>query len=72
VSEVCLQSAFPNWDAMTHGDRSYAVGETGLCICPAEVASHLLHNAGFRKATAADIGAELAVLEARIAQLKSF
>jgi hypothetical protein len=32
----------------------------------------LLHHGGIRKATSADIGAELAVLEARIATLGSF
>ena len=68
---IALQAAFQVWDSVTHDGERFDHGVTGVLVVPEPVAWPLLHNAGYRKATAADIGAELAWLEARIATLRS-
>jgi hypothetical protein len=70
--DIALQATSLTWDAATHGERRFDHGPTGLVIVPVDVSVPLLDRGGYRKATAIDVAAELAVLEARIAILKSF
>ena len=68
---IALQSAFATWDAVGHDQAAYPHGPTGIVVVPDQAAAPLLARGGYRKATAADIGAELAVLEARASTLRS-
>jgi hypothetical protein len=68
--DVALQSAGNPQEPAVHGTRSFPHGPSGLTVVPAEVASYLQHNGGYRRATAGDIQTEIDVLEARLVLLR--
>jgi hypothetical protein len=70
VSEVVVKTAFEVWDDIRFENQIYGHGPGGLAIVPEHVATPLLHNGGYRKATVEDLQAEIQLLEQRAARLR--
>jgi hypothetical protein len=71
VIEVVVKSAFETWDDLRHESAVFETGPGGCVIVPLEVAAHVEFNGGYRRATAADIEAEIIMLEERAERLRA-
>jgi hypothetical protein len=72
MTDVALQAIGNPTEPAVHDVTAYPHGPTGLIVCSREAAAVLTARGGsYRVATAADIGAELTVLEARAQRLRS-
>jgi hypothetical protein len=67
---VCLKGHGCHWDDVSFGTDKYSHGLGGLLIVPRHAAAPLLHNSGYITATSDMILAEIALLQARIDELR--